>query len=56
MHRFFRDVRVHKRKEFFAVTADDVHRFFDVVAGGDDEEYGERWRALVDVVGGGSGC
>jgi len=56
MHRFFRDVRVHKRKEFFAATADDVHRFFDMVASGDDEEYGERWRALVGVVGSGSGC
>ena len=47
MHRFFRDVRVHKRKEFFAATADDVHRFFDMVAGGDDDEYGELWRELV---------
>jgi hypothetical protein len=27
------------------------HRFFDVVAGGDDEEYGERWRVLVGEVG-----
>ena len=29
MHLYFRDVRVHKRKEFFAASEDDVHRLFD---------------------------
>jgi hypothetical protein len=27
MHSFFRDVRVHRRKEFFAATSKDVHQF-----------------------------
>ena len=29
MHIFFRGVRVHKRKEFFAVSAEDINAFFD---------------------------
>ena len=33
MHIFFRGVRVHKRKEFFAVSAEDIHTFFDIVEG-----------------------
>jgi hypothetical protein len=46
MHLFFRNVRVHKRKEFFAATAEDVHRFFDIVEGkyiGEDDEFKTLW-------------
>ena len=31
MHIYFRDVRVYKRKEFFAADADDINRFFNIV-------------------------
>jgi hypothetical protein len=45
MHIFFRDVRVHKRKEFFAATAEDVNGFFDLVSesGQAGEEEREHW-------------
>ena len=33
MHIFFRDIRVYKRKEFFAVSAEDIECFFDIVEG-----------------------
>ena len=33
MHIFFRGVRVHKRKEFFVTTAEDINTFFDIVEG-----------------------
>ena len=47
MHRFFQDVRVHRRKEFFAATGEDVHRFFDVVDGKEDEECGAQWARVL---------
>jgi hypothetical protein len=53
MHRFFRDVRVYKRKEFFAAAADDVHRFFDVVEGkevDDGDEYKTLWASVLQKV------
>ena len=53
MHRFFRDVRVYKRKEFFAAAADDVHRFFDVVEGkevDDGDEYKTLWVSVLQKV------
>ena len=31
MHIYFRDVRVYKRKEFFAASADDINRFFNII-------------------------
>jgi hypothetical protein len=31
MHIFFRDVRVYKRKEFFATSRDEINRFFDML-------------------------
>ena len=33
MHIFFRGVRVHKRKEFFATSTEDINNFFDIVEG-----------------------
>ena len=45
MHLFFRDVRVHKRKEFFAASTDDVHRFFDLMEDGNQGE-GDEMSAL----------
>jgi hypothetical protein len=51
MHRFFRDVRVHRRKEFFAATSEDVHQFFDVVDGrGADEadECAAQWARVLE--------
>ena len=33
MHIFFRGVRVHKRKEFFVTTAEDINTFFEIVEG-----------------------
>ena len=53
MHLFFRDVRVHKRKEFFAAAADDVHRFFDIVEGkeiDDEAEYKSLWTSVLKKV------
>ena len=31
MHIYFRDVRIHKRKEFFAISREEVNRFFDML-------------------------
>ena len=46
MHRFFARLRVHRRKEFFAATGEDVHRFFDVVEGkGADEA--DQWARVL---------
>lgn len=33
MHLYFKQVRVYKRKEFFAIERDEVHRFFDQIEG-----------------------
>ena len=33
MHLYFKQVRVYKRKEFFAIERDEVHRFFDQIQG-----------------------
>ena len=33
MHIFFRGVRVHKRKEFFVTSAEEINEFFDMVEG-----------------------
>ncbi len=44
MHFFFRDVRVYKRKEFFATSADEIHRFFDmIVSNGGDPDERQQW-------------
>lgn len=45
MHNFFRDVRVYKRKEFFAASDEDVQKFFDVVEGvaDSDAEFKNQW-------------
>ena len=52
MHLFFRDVRVYKRKEFFAVTTDDVNRFFDLVDGNeDDKELKDQWNEALKKAG-----
>ena len=32
-HLYFKQVRVYKRKEFFAIERDEVHRFFDQIEG-----------------------
>jgi hypothetical protein len=53
MHLFFRDVRVYRRKEFFAATAEDIHRFFDVVEGkdiDDADEYRMLWTSVLQKV------
>lgn len=48
MHEFFKDVRVHKRKEFFAVNTEDVNKFFDMVEGKEcTEEDMEDWNAAL---------
>ena len=41
MHIYFKDVRVYKRKEFFATSNEEVNQFFDMVEadGGDDEQW-----------------
>ena len=45
MHIYFKDVRVYKRKEFFAVSAEEIHTFFDIVEGNDTDhtEEQEQW-------------
>ena len=48
MHIYFRDVRVYKRKEFFAATAEEITRFFDMMErdSGESEEK-EQWMAAL---------
>ena len=36
MHYYFKEVRVYKRKEFFAVSAEEINVFFDIVEGKSD--------------------
>ena len=53
MHHYFRDVRVYKRKEFFAVSADDVRLFFATVDGGigaDDDDDGARQQLWAEAL------
>ena len=50
MHIYFRDTRVYKRKEFFAVSTEEVNIFFDIVAGKNTEptEEKEQWAYALD--------
>jgi len=52
MHFYFKDVRVYRRKEFFAVSAEEINTFFDIVEGTDANhtEEQEQWAyALAKV-------
>ena len=44
MHIYFKDVRVYKRKEFFATSNEEINQFFDMVEGtGGEEDEKEQW-------------
>lgn len=54
MHIFFQDVRIYKRKEFFAAAPDDVERFFNMVTTTeeeqddvDDQEFRSQWAVAL---------
>ena len=49
MHIFFQDVRVYKRKEFFAVSDDDINAFFDIVQG---TQASEQWALALKLAAG----
>ena len=61
MHLYFRDVRVYKRKEFFAASEDDVNRLFDFLTQppaseeevDDHEATKELWAHALAKAGGG---
>ena len=50
MHIFFRDIRVYKRKEFFAASTEEINLFFDIVEGKSTEstEEMEQWAYALD--------
>lgn len=49
MHIFFRDVRVHKRKEFFAVSEEEIVAFFDMIEGKCQHEDHHQWLFALDL-------